>query len=150
MEPLRVQIGSATIKQYGRFHFKSHDAYRGSQEIPSFRYWIKLENEDGSEVDVGLILIKESVLPSFLKNIQNWLREQYIHMYFARQQLEESMRDKEPNDEVIQSQQYHIKDIQSRYEHVVQALGEIAPDIQVDESMPEPLQNSGKEENQAY
>ena len=148
MEPLRVQIGSATIKQYGRFHFKSHDAYRGNQEIPSFRYWIKLENEDGYADDIGLILVKNSTLPLFLTHLQDWLREQYIHIYHAHQQLEELMENGEASDEVIQGQRHHIKDIQSRYDHAVQTLKEIAPDVQLNESTPEPLQNLSKEENQ--
>lgn len=148
MEPLRVQIGSATIKQYGRFRFKSHDAYRGDREIPSFRYWIKLENEDGSEDDIGLISMKESIFPLFLKHLQNWLHEQYIHIYYAHQQLDELMKNEEVDDEAIQGQKYHIKNLQSRYDHVIQALREIASDVRADESIPEPLQELSNEENQ--
>ncbi len=92
--------------------------------------------------------MKNSTLPLFLAPLQDWLREQYIHIYHARQQLEESMKNGEASDEVIQGQQNHIKRIQSRYNHVVQALREIAPDVQVDESPPEPLQNLSEEENQ--
>jgi len=147
MEPLRVQIGS-TIKQYGQFHFKSHNAYRGKKEIPSFRYWIQLENEDGSVDDIGLIVMKNSTLPLFLTHLQDWLREQYIHLYRDRQQLEEYIESGEVSDEVIQGQQRYIKEIQSRYDHVVQALKEIAPEVQLDESTPEPLQNLSGEEKQ--
>ena len=148
-EPLHVQIGSATIKQYGRFHFKSHDVYRGNQEIPSFRYWIKLENEDGDEDDIGLILTKNSTFPLFLTHLQDWLREQYIHIYRAYQQLEELTENGEVSDKVIQGQQQHIERLQMRYNHVLQALREIAPDIQIDESTPEPLQSLSKEEEKA-
>ncbi len=148
MELLRVRIGSATIRQYGRFHFKSHDAYRGNQEIPSTHYWIKLENEDGDEDDIGLILMNNSTLPLFLTYLQDWLREQYIHIYRACQQLEELVENGEASDEVIQGQQHHIKRIQSRYNHVVQALKEIAPAVQIDESTPEPLQSLSEETEQ--
>lgn len=143
MEPLRVQIGSATIKQYGRFHFKSHDAYRGNQEIPSFRYWVKLENEDGSVDDVGLILMKNSTFPLFLEYLLEWLRRQYILVYRACQQLEVYLENGEESNEVIQGQQQYIELIQTRYNHVVQALREIAFDSQVDESLPEPLPSEG-------
>ena len=148
MEPLRVQIGPATIKQYGRFHFKSHEAYRGSLVIPSFHYWIKLENEDGSEDDIGLILMKESDFPQFLKHLQNWLHEQYMHIYYAQQQLEELIKNEEVDAEAIKGQKYHIKNLQNRYDHVLQALKEIASDVRADESIPEPLQKLSNEENQ--
>ena len=70
-EPLRVQIGSTTIKQYGRFHFRNHDVYRGNQEIPSFRYWIKLENEDGDEDDIAWdMYAKSKPLPGQLENCE--------------------------------------------------------------------------------
>ncbi len=136
-EPLRVQIGSTTIKQYGRFHFRNHGVYRGNQEIPSFRYWIKLE--DGDKDDIGLILMKNSTFPLFLMHLQDWIREQYIHIYHAHQQLEELIENGKASDEVIQGQQHHIELVQTRYNHVLQALREIAPDVQINESTPEPL-----------
>ena len=147
-KPFRVQIGSSTVKQYGRFHLKRHDVYRGNQEIPSYRYWITVENGDGSEDDIGLIVIKESTFPRFINHVQVWLREQSLHLSHTHQQAEESLQKGEGSEEEIQGQQNHIQEIQERYDRVVQALGEIAPTVRFDEFLLPPLQNESKEEKQ--
>ncbi len=149
MERVRIQIGPTTIKQYGRFHLKNHDVYRGDQAIPSFRYWIKLENGTESEEDVGLILMKDSTFPRFINHVLGWLHQQYLNMYALQQILENTLNSGEVEDEAreedIQIQQYHLKEKQMQYERIVRALYEIAPDAQLDETLSVALRERGQE-----
>lgn len=132
-KPLRVQIGP-TVKQHNRFHFKRQDVYRGEQAIESTHYYVVLEHKDGSEESIGLIRIQESSLLDFLSYLYHWLRQQFVSIYQAKQQLGQIAED----DEMRATVQLHIEDLERRYNHVVQAVREIVPDYQLDESNPDP------------
>lgn len=141
-DPLRVQIGP-TVKQYGRFHLKRHDSYRGSQAMHSTHYFVVLENEDGSEEHLGILQIQESSLPELLNYLHRWLQRQYTYVFQAKQQLGQTAED----DEAKASWQYHLESLERRYNYVVHAIREIVSDYRPDESISNLSSGLTEEEN---
>lgn len=131
-----IQIGP-TIQQYGRFHLKYFEVHlKNRVNIPG-SYYVTLKYADESEEFIGSIHQDKSILPDFLEYLHVWLRRQFEGIHRAKRVLSQTAED----DVARESHQFHYDDIKQRYERVVQALREIAPDFQLDESLPKEASN---------
>lgn len=123
---IRMQTGP-TVKQYGRFHLKGFEVYRGDRQIPTGEYQIVLDNKDGDTVNLGLIKADESTFPELLSYLHDWQHHEYNQAYRTKQ-----FRDQAVDDEAKRRYQQVLDFEEGRYALVDQAIRELEPDYQPD------------------
>ena len=123
---IRMQTGP-TVKQYGRFHLKVFEVYRGERLIPTNEYQIMLDLGDGNFENLGLIKADESTLPELLSYLRDSQHHEYNQIYRTKH-----YRDQAVNDEARGRDQQYLDFLERRYARVDQAIRELEPDYQPD------------------
>lgn len=123
---IRMQAGP-TVKQYGRFHLKVFEVYRGERLIPTNEYQIMLDLGDGNFESLGLLKADKSTLPELLSHLREWQHQEYNQMYRTKQ-----LQDQAVDDQAKERYQHGLDYWEGRYALVDQAIRELEPDYQPD------------------